>query len=1187
MSQLTNVINLSALMDAKTSNESMDLNPDETGLMFVYLQNQDLFYTNALSTRQGVRTVSNGIINAPNPNTILYDTYNNLPSGTVEVELNQIPAPLYYDYEGQIIIPSGDTNIYKGNIILRQISTSGTTPSTATLKMRLHQINAVRIGESTISGVSSNPVVNAIWDIGLSGVTNTPPFPQYIPNQGTTLTVVLPNPVAVSDPVALDLGAFTFSGSQYYTDWVNVPFTFTAPFPLASGSVYFLQNYITLNPENGNGNYQIKGITHDSVDISPNTSYGQEFYYFGLPQNQANAIRSFGGNNKAWINQEVFNYASPNYMLIDNPTASYMQGAPILSGNLASLGIPDYPEASLPVTIPAFNPLLSTPSISTKTVEFGQVINIPSGQHTIYGSYFYANTFLSGVTANPTPTEVPIYTRNRQRVAASGYNAGYAGYLSEITASGGTMASGDYVITGRTPVAVFSGNYIFSEPIDVNTSLVDTYNSNLDKLYCLYNNPVQVTGPKDMLLSFRFYDFQTGNDMTDYGYTTASVAIPRGFYFSPFKIGMENNLYSGTYVYNKNGDGNTFQQNNVNGSGTGNYYDLSCGVISVASGNAITSIFDYTVLNNKKLIFTQTDKLYYSNPNDIANTKVVLFSGAEIDNRNLWSHEVSNNLLFSHQYSKIDGQYWNSVYIDPSGNSTQQHGLRPVFEASGTTISGSFIPSGVPTLPHSGVVSIVMATPLISGGFRSSVIKDFDLATLASGQNAIGLYGTDIFNPSGASQYKFDVLDEGSYIFQTISVSGDTNSVYYLSQLYDSVTGAEIIQPLPNVGTFGNAVILNASLAPSGTLSQQVAEAIDYSQNYLILQTDVPRFKKIINYKNKLIGVGASGATSTAYYSETLAPNIFGLTTDEFGIFDIAFDNGQDVTAIEVFQDYLFIFKNNSTFRYQYTGQPGNPFEPFQISTNIGNLGFFSTSVTEGGIVGLSQYGPTITSIGGVQTIGAEIYPYFQTLDNEDLIYSYTIHDIARTTIYNSISSSNINPSNQTALVYYYPAKAWGIRKSGLWNCAGKVGDIDNFTRIFIGDTLGQIKQLNSSQQTDDVLFTDVDGVDLTRNIELSAETPWLNFGNSQTMKQIKFLRINCNSSQQTLRVDVCFDQDDTVRYTRYLNMSAPVINRLVSLASTCRTVKFIFTTVGNPDKVQINSLQIGFIDRGYVSGVR
>jgi hypothetical protein len=290
---------------------------------------------------------------------------------------------------------------------------------------------------------------------------------------------------------------------------------------------------------------------------------------------------------------------------------------------------------------------------------------------------------------------------------------------------------------------------------------------------------------------------------------------------------------------------------------------------------------------------------------------------------------------------------------------------------------------------------------------------------------------------------------------------------------------------------------------------------------------------------------------------------------------------------MEVFKNFLIIFKQNSTYSAQYTFTAGNPLSIQQISPTKGNLSVFSTAATDYGVFGLSQYGPVLATYYGTETIGDEILNDFQTLNHNDLIHSVVINDVARQQLYWSITNSNISPDNQTGLVYSYAEKGWGFRKNGLWNAAGTIGDPDDFALLYIGDTLGQIKQINSGVYGEDILYVDTNGTQLSENINLSFETPWLNFGNSNTTKQLRSLRINAEEANQSLEVQIYINQNsNTPVATRYIDLSQPVWARKITFGAPFNTIKLLVNTIGAEQMTKVNSLEFAFTNWGTNSAV-
>ncbi len=1335
--QASPIINLASKMDDRTSNEYLDVDPNTTSFTFVNLENADLFNTKSLSTRLGVKDIGNGIINADSGLVSIIDLQNNLPANTASGDVTQINANGFFDYQGLIIIPSGgQTNIYSGTIVFRSFSATP-VPATDThvnVGMRIYALDqtpypASGLGFMSGTGIAPN---NIIHNIALSGNYNVPPFPRYQNNQGATLTTVLPTPNAISNTIDIDLGPFTFNGANYISDYANTSWKFEAPFPMSPSGVYFLQTFLSGTSQTSQ--FAIQYISNDSIDISKNTRLGQEFFYIGAPATQANSVRETIPAEKAWLNTNIFKYVQPSYVLEENPTAIYDLASPLISGTTFNGGLSNENVQAqiIPFVTTVFTGSTMVPNFSTKTVEMGQIYSIPSGTWNIYGGYFYA-----------TPNDRPnwsSYTRNKMPISGNGYNLGYAMYLSEITSSSGSIATGNYEVVDRNIVAVYSGNYVFG-PSGTNTySGVNTItppNFNLNKIYALFDNPpvVSVTSGTNYLLSVKFYDFQTGGDYTDFSYRniTTGPFAPTTQFQSFIQTGYDNSALntSGTYVTNYSDDGQTF----ISPSGDANAFaqpkndSFTSGLIYVASGNAITGIYDYRIGSSRaqRVILGQENNILEFPLNEISGMTNI-YSGAAIGDDFKWSFATYQNLLFAHQYAQSSGVCWDQRFINPSGHyqSMQFHGQQPQFSLFPVVYSGdatnfvnnmhvrnpstSGLSFGINNLVGS-TVSVMLATQMNSGGYRAETHE----VTIPNTQRysgtisgtfnysfnknvLIGIIGPSgtrqgfqsfpnvvpvpsglgleypIWNPSGVlygnniegsglktepfsnapwdqfiepnafpyiSQYAFDIPPQATYVFVTgpngtvpsnpsgigTGIDLPPADIFYLAPVVSiNFTGTDYniafteggnsINPLSNKNTFIDAlsfgfptsgvisglsiidgevsakfiyniqtVSQTASLTagPSGALTQQIPNIINFDQSYLNEQVPTPKFKKILVWKDYLIGIGDPDFPSRIWYSQQLAPQIWGTDGNVCGFIELDPDNGSPITGMDIYKDYLIVFKYNSTYKLSFTQNPSIPFYVYQTSNTLGSLGFFGTVSTDYGVFALSQFGPILATNNGVESIGDEIVPFFQTLDHTDLTFAVAIHDRERQQIYWSISSKNLSPFKDIGLVYSYVEKAWNIRKGGMWNAAGIIGDEDNFNQLYVGDNIGQIQQISVGNQDEDILFNDGIGTLLTRNISLEGETPWLNFGNSMNLKNLRNIRINCATSKQRLRMDVYYDQDmSKIQYTRYINMNVPVINRVASLGGrACRTAKFVFTTVGVPSPVQINSLQFAFQDLG------
>jgi hypothetical protein len=998
----TNIINLAAKMNSRQNNESMNIDPNTTSMEMVSLTNADLFHTQALAARLGVDDISNGIVNASGGSSIIVQTADNSASGTAESTVtitNQQPNVIF-DYAGMFIIPTGNgQNLFTGTFYHSSTLSASAYSALGSeidyelkFKAWVYPMDQATLPSSGTSWMSGTTAPRRIpHDIGLSGNYNVAPYPQITI---ASASLNSSTPVAISVPITFTPGPYTWDGSNYVTATGTFDVVFSAPYEMNTGTVYWIKPLIENTSGTSNRSIELTYVQNGATDISPNTLMAQEFLYIGAPANQSYAVRKFAPE-KSWFKTNIYEYQSPSYLLVDNGTANRTITVPIVSGSFISA--PNF-VANVQtgvVTGLSYQPLSRT----TKSPEFGEVIHIPSGTWTIYGSYFFANTY-TGLSNQG--AALNNWTRNAVPFPSTDYNAGYFGYFSSIDSSSGAITGSNYKINNRTILAEFSGNHVFSNPIDYPLNPTNGPVYNLDKIYALYNNPVTIaTTGADYLLSFKFYDFTSGGDMTDY--VDYNVGNTFTYTVTPFQIAVNQTTNgSGAFVYNWSGNDTNFNQYNDNGAAGGNDRDLTCGLIYIPSGNAITSIYDYRVGDSRtqKVIYTQRDEvrafdLY--NPN----APTVLFTGAAIDNDNKWSHSTFQNLLFSHQYSQTSGVCWDQIFSsNVTGNSMQPHGLRPEFYSNEISYTGTG-----DSLASGTITSIMMATQLFSGGLRASKIKDIQISSNA--QAIVELTGTDIFNgnlyPTG-SQYAFDPVPQSTYVFATEN-SGVT---FYLAQLFTGTSVyslSETNNPISNTGTF--PVYIRNISGPVSTgsivLTQQIPNVIVNPQEYLVNQVDVPKFKKTIVWKNILWGIGDPDNPSRLWYSEIQAPNIFGVDTNYFGYIDIDNDNGQELTGIEVFKDYLIIFKQNSTYRGTFTSNPALPIDIFKLSSTIGNLGIFTTVSTDYGIFGLSQYGPILASYAGVDTVGDEILPTYQDFDHNDLIFAVAIHDRARQQIYWSI----------------------------------------------------------------------------------------------------------------------------------------------------------------------------------------
>lgn len=1148
------------------------------------------------------------------------------------------------NYIGMLYVPSGAQSI--SSITLNGLGSYSTTlPSgnmllPVDISVLIYKTDqTIQTYPSAIIGPTYPSWKNVIHDISLGGVINTPPEPQLNLNFGTVESLqnsMLPPPNASSEVIRFDFGKnYIHSGAYFSAVQQSGTFNFTSPVALHAGCVYaIIPQFVPV----GASGTLVPQYTFDTKrnyvnDISKNTQTIITHLNSNPPESQTYAL-AITSTGKTVFSSCIKDYTPATWEISIVDTCDTAHGAPIQGGNIIS--IPNTPYITVD---PTYNPSKNAPSTyvsngktvqkdtSTTTVSFGQVLSIPSGTQNIIGSYIYANTVDSQITygynvpsGNLTVPYPSYWTRKQKNYDPNAYNIRYEAKLWKINSSVGSFI-GNYSTSDLTELGTYTGDFVFDNPINKyynlpyptmlydNTSDEEIYggsNYNLKKIYAIFDNPIPVISSgatNDYLLTYTFLDNKTNSKITDFIFTEVinpQTSLPAPALASPIAIGLRHNdSLQGQYVVDTNNNG-TYSNYTV---GLGPFqckWDLTCGLLFSPFGAYINGIYDYRVGENRtqKVMVASNGKLMQA-PLYSCDFKTIYSSGTSEKN-DIWSFATYQNLLFGHQYSKISGVCWDQIYSNPSGDSVQLHGQRPTFHVQ--EISGN----GIGMTGYSGsVVQFMLGTQYGSGGIRSSEIISHTISgntnvcfqLLGGPSGTIPVSGANsynsICNPSGfpthESQYAFDILPQSTYAFAT----EPDGQIFYLAGLQDSPkTGANnLYNPLPNVNSFYGGIGPSGVVAVSGTfindlttttLTQQIPNVVNYDQNYLTQQINTPKFKKLLVFKDYLLGIGDPDNPSRLWYSEQYAPQIFGLDGQFTGYVDIDPNNGSPLTGFAVFKDYLLVFKYNSTYRLSYTQDPSIPFNITQLSNTIGSLGFFNQISTDYGVFILSQWGPALATYAGVDTVGDEIMPFFKTLDHTDLTFSVGIHDRERQQIYFSISNHDLSPDLNTGLVYSYAEKAWGLRQGALWSVAAPIGDEDNFTMLYIGNNIGELKRISVGDLDQDVMFDDGNGNSISKNITLSAESPWLNLGNSQHLKQLKNIRINCDESIQDLRIDVYFDQNSNKPvYSRILDMGGPVNDRVVSLAQMCRTVKFVFTSIGDAGPVKLNSMQITYKDLG------
>lgn len=1148
------IINLASSMDLRSNNEMLNIGDEAAKLVSVNLENADLFYTNSVATRNGTVDLSNGVVTTPTPDNTFIDLTHVSGSSLTYSTTSTTPA---LDYPGFILIASGNDTISRGTLNISEVVSQTNYEADPSkydaplnLKISIYPLNQSAYPASGLGAMSGTTVApdNILHDIAILTNYNAPPYPNFEAYKNTSNY----GPYAETDS-EIQMSTKTFNGSSYVSSGTYT-FNLSAPLPIKSGSVYWARIDV-VDPDDNFRAIRLGIEESTSADPYPNVRFAQEFYYIGAPANALNAVRLIESNtltSKYTPVTLIENHQTPGYLIYDDAESVGGANTATVSGlNSAGTTKSIYQSSYL-----AYTPYTS-PVRTTNSAWVGQRIPLSfTGTKTLYGGYHYAslNWDQSSYNLN-TPAEDRFRANVNPRLGVSGtypktvvYEAG----LFRVNSETGSVDAHTY-FNNSTKLASFSGTINFSdENLNVNDlryarnydfSTYPAPNYHMQKVYSIFDNPVTVASG-NYIYAIRYFD-ELGNSYSDFNYRTTPVGPA---FINDIMFGY-NVKATGGIVENYNDDQKTFI-NDVGLYGSG--LNMACGLIDIPSGNGITLVYNYTTANeNQKVIIGQSDKLYWTEQTTPEKENwTVIHSGAAVNNDALWSAVTNNDLLFAHQYSQSSGQVWDSTWTGVS----YDHGKRPIFTASGISAAGSTMPSGD--------YQIMLATSMESGGFRASEISGL---TITSGS------WINISNLNMGSQYPFDLNTQSTYVLIT-TASGNN---FYLPTLYDaaSLTPTELPQPIANNIT---DVYINTPVTTSGT---DVSNGLDpsYPQSYLTMQTDTPKFKKITNFFNYMIGVGDPNRPSTMFHSEVLGPQIWGTEGSYHGTYDIDPSNGQNITGMEVDKQFLMMFKKNSTYRIEATDNTDAPFAIVNISPNIGALGFFTTVNTEKGIFGLSQYGPFICSANSIEIIGDEILPWFSQLNHDDLTFSVALHDQKNGVITWSIANNNTNIDRNYALVFNYRLGSWSVRVGQCWNAAGVIRDVDGFDELWIGDVMGSLKQDNVGNQDSDLVFADGDGVETFKNIQMLIETPWMSFNgpkgsDSNRFKLMRFMTFNVESAvDSNLVIETYYDYSDTPAYSRTLPINTGGSNQRINLGGQGKICKFKIYNTGAPNKVKVN----------------
>ena len=1169
--QKSQIINFAGKMDSLQNSEVVNLNPNENGIAFEYLENADLYYTKALKTRKGTEDIGCGIVNITMGSNNIVNTSSGLSvSGTTAgaTTLFEFSGNTSFSYRGMIFVPSGN-NVLKTLTLNVQnaedasayanLVAAGEQNLPVSIQAQLFMLNATPYPVSGLGAFSgtSGGVNNILHNIGFAGPFNAPPNPKTVDATTSALSDTSSStfplgavPVAVGE-VLVDFGSLIWDGSYFSSTRQDVDIKFAAPVVISSGIAYAFrfgnQVFGTLPRST-----DMQTFTNTATDLGVNVRNARDTNIQAI--NQYNWIPN--GSNKTVPNVILTTQESVSFLYPEHATADNSIPLPIKEG-FDGTNISPY---VYPGTIYNSGTYVSGPAV--------QAFENISGSHIWYGSYFHIGP---NVIPNNRPNFQVYVAYNSDGTLLTGTKTvGVYSNLYSVDVVTGSIAGGDYIVTAKTLLA--SGTSIAELDYDLpaisnqgtnQSGGLDIYikpSFRLQKVYTIFDDAATITASGNYLLEQGLYDYNTGEDYADY-------VSGAGYFQSATRFAVDwiNTPASGAYMVNDyfgNNTTNMCQQfyNNPLNDFTSKNFNMTAGLIDIPSGNAIVGLYDYRigVARSSKIVYGQGGEIrYFDLDTPCKDTHTTIYSGISQNTNALMTFETYDDLLFMHDYSQISGVCWNQT-----NSGTMIHGLRPT--AKITTVSGTVggaIVSGT-------TYSLMVGNEYSSGGIRTTVFENL----IASG---VSISGNFIQVSGLANQFAFDVPASQMYVYITAASGAN----YYLASAYSgtSTFSAQFDYPLAS----GTDVIYIPRLANINT-DISFSETHDLPINYALSQVDTPKYKQVKVFSDYLLGIGDPIFPSRLWYSEQYAPQIWGESFDYHGFAEIDKDNGQSLTGMARLRDFMMIFKSNSTYRCEFLGDTSAPFSITQISSKVGALGPFGLVSVGDTVYGISEYGIFQTNGATVEVISDPISLFLGDMDHADLAFAVAVHDMHEDKIIWSITNDNLSPDKNFGIMFNYKEGSFSIRKNGMWNAAATVYDDDNFDVLLGGDTLGQIHKLEVADVDTSILFADGAGSSSLKAISLTAETPWMSVLDSQIVKQLKFIDFNIEKTDAQLRIDVYFNENSVdKRYSRYIDLNTSNADKRVHLGGSAKTVKFVFTQVGNPALIKIKSMNLYFTPLG------
>ena len=477
-------------------------------------------------------------------------------------------------------------------------------------------------------------------------------------------------------------------------------------------------------------------------------------------------------------------------------------------------------------------------------------------------------------------------------------------------------------------------------------------------------------------------------------------------------------------------------------------------------------------------------------------------------------------------------------------------------------------------------VKLLAVTTLASGGQRSSEFSvDLPVGTtgsivLSNLNMAYGdgdLFGTDV-NPLATTWYMSAPFNP--QLPASNSASGPSQILYRIPDNQGAPTDTSLgFNPMPNATT-GFTIYTGRNTASDVTL---VADTGADSQGYFTGQVDIPFYQFSVAWQNFLVLAGDIWNPSAIWISAFGAPQVFGTNGGLDGAF-VQVPNGNDgqvITGLYVWQGNLYIFKTNSVYVCQFTGNTS--LSPFNVQPLQGSYGAVSPrSIAQGDVY---LYFMSSSGLCAINGLTAQLLPENEQIrqqflapdgwDMTKLALSQAVSLPAKKQIYFQMAEANVG---DVVLVYDW------ARRNFLYD-SGSIYETSLFQDLSVSPPT-----LYGGDQNGQVWTLDVIGADEPTPIQMWWETPWLNFSDPAAWKFLKWIWVSgVQQNQGTLNILIYEDFNFNVAKVFPIDMTQQQFAQGQWVAINMRAHYFKIVIQNNQlnTPVQVRILRVDYENQG------